>query len=79
MVARMKAMPTNDDCFGQQRIREDGLFLCPSHLFQVKSPEESTHAWDCYKLLATTPADDAWQPIAESQCELLKTGHVGGK
>jgi len=33
VVARMKAMPTDDDCFGQQRIREDGLFLCPVYLF----------------------------------------------
>ena len=76
VVARMKAMPTNDDCFGQQRIREDGLFLCPAYLFQVKSPTESTHPWDCYKLLATTPADEAWEPLAEDQCTLLKAGRM---
>ena len=79
VVARMKAMPTDDDCFGRQRIREDGLFLCPTYLFQVKAPAESAYPWDYYKLLATTPADEAWEPLAESQCALLKTGRVGGQ
>ena len=76
VVARMKTMPTDDDCFGQQRIREDGLFLCPSYLFQVKAPEDSTHPWDCYKLLATTPADEAWEPLDENLCTLLKGGNM---
>ena len=79
VVTRMKAMPTDDDCFGQQRIREDGLFLCPAYLFQVKSPAESTHPWDCYKLLATTPADEAWEPLAADQCALLRTGQMGAQ
>ena len=78
VVARMKAMPTDDDCFGRQRVREDGLFLCPAYLFQVKSPAESAYPWDYYKLLATTPADEAWEPLAESQCALLGTGRMVG-
>lgn len=42
VVARMKAMPTDDDCFGRGRIREDGRKLHPAYLFQVKTPAEST-------------------------------------
>ena len=38
-VARMKAMPTDDDCFGPGRIREDGRKIHPCFLFQVKKPE----------------------------------------
>jgi branched-chain amino acid transport system substrate-binding protein len=72
VVTRMRAMPTDDDCFGQQRIREDGLFLCPAFLFQVKLPAESAYPWDFYKLLATTTADEAWEPLSESECSLLK-------
>ncbi len=79
VVTRMKALPTDDDCFGRQHIREDGLFLCPAYLFQVKSPTESTHPWDYYKLMATTPADEAWEPLAESQCALLKSGRMDGQ
>jgi branched-chain amino acid transport system substrate-binding protein len=44
VVARMKAMPTDDDCFGPGRIREDGRTLHPAYLFQVKTPAESTRA-----------------------------------
>ena len=72
VVTRMKAMPTDDDCFGQQRIREDGLFLCPAFLFQVKSPADSEYPWDFYKPLATTTADETWEPLSESQCSLLE-------
>jgi branched-chain amino acid transport system substrate-binding protein len=41
IVSRMKAMPTDDDCFGHAHIREDGLLMVPSYLFQVKTPAES--------------------------------------
>ncbi|HEX2942055.1 MAG TPA: ABC transporter substrate-binding protein, partial [Rhodopila sp.] len=55
-VARMKAMPTDDDCFGPGRIREDGRKIHPAYLFEVKQPSESKHEWDLFKLLSTTQA-----------------------
>lgn len=72
MVARMKATPTNDDCFGPGRIRADGRKLCPAYLFEVKKPSESKGPWDYYKLLATTPADEAFRPLSASACPLVK-------
>ena len=72
-VARMKAMPTDDDCFGQGRIREDGRKLHPTYLFQVKAPAESTDAWDVLKLVTTTPADHAFRPLGEGGCPLVKS------
>jgi branched-chain amino acid transport system substrate-binding protein len=71
-VARMKAIPTDDDCFGPGRIREDGRKIHPVYLFEVKKPSESTHAWDLYKLIATTPAEDGWRPLSEGACPLVK-------
>ena len=71
-VARMKAMPTDDDAFGPGEIREDGRKLHPSHLFEVKKPEESRGAWDYYKLLATTPADQAFRPAGGGGCPLVR-------
>jgi len=71
VVAAMKAMPTDDDCFGQCSIRADGRFLCPVYLFQVKTPGESKGPWDLYDLVATTPADRAWRPLAEGGCPLV--------
>ncbi len=71
-VARMKATPTDDDCFGRGSIRVDGRKLCPSYLFEVKKPSESKGPWDYYKLLATTPADEAFRPLAAGGCPLVK-------
>src|SRR3954469_7245655 len=62
-VARMKRMPTDDDAFGPGRIREDGRGVFPGYLFQVKTPAESTGAWDLYKLISTLPAEEAVRPL----------------
>jgi branched-chain amino acid transport system substrate-binding protein len=70
-VARMKAMPTDDDCFGQGHIREDGRKIHPSYLFEAKAPAESTGPWDGLKLIATTPADQAFRPLDKGGCSLV--------
>ncbi len=71
-VARMKAMPTDDDVFGQGTIREDGRKIHPCYLFKVKTPAESKGAWDYYKLLATVPADEAFRPLKDGGCSFIK-------
>jgi branched-chain amino acid transport system substrate-binding protein len=71
-MARMRALPTDDDAFGPGRIREDGRKLHPAFLLQVKSPEESRAPWDYYKLLQTTPAEQAFRPLAEGGCPLVR-------
>ena len=71
-VARMKATPTDDDCFGNGSIRQDGVALHPAYLWQVKKPSESKGPWDYLKLLATTPADQAFRPLNETGCPLVK-------
>lgn len=71
-INRMKAMPGEDDCFGKFKIREDGRNMVPSYLFQVKKPSESKGPWDYYKLMATTPADQAFRPLDEGRCPFIK-------
>ena len=73
VVNRMKAMPCDDDAFGAGRIREDGRKLCPSYLFEVKSPAESKAPWDYYKLVQTTPAEEAFRPMSEGNCPLVRS------
>jgi branched-chain amino acid transport system substrate-binding protein len=70
-VARMKAMPTDDDAFGPGSIREDGRVLHPSFLWEVKTPAESKYPWDYFKPIATTPADQAFRPLAEGHCSMV--------
>ena len=72
-VNRMKAIPTADDCFGAGSIRIDGRKLCPSYLWQVKTPGESKGPWDYYKPVASTPADQAFRPLDKGGCSLVKS------
>src|SRR5689334_3211623 len=60
VVAKMKEIPTDDPLFGKGTIRADGRKTQPAYLFEVKSPAESKHPGDFYKLRATIPADEAF-------------------
>ncbi len=73
VVERMKAMPTDDDCFGKGRIRIDGRKIHPSYLFEAKKPSESKQPWDVAKMIATTPAEEAFRPLNEGGCPLVKS------
>jgi branched-chain amino acid transport system substrate-binding protein len=70
VVAKMKAMPTDDKLFGKGRVREDGSVLHPIYLFQVKSPEESKGEWDYFKLVASLPPEEAFGPMNKA-CPLV--------
>ncbi len=72
-IARMKAMPTDDDAFGPGSIRSDGRKLHPSYLFEVKTPAESRAPWDYYKLLGTTSAAESFRPLADGGCALPRS------
>jgi branched-chain amino acid transport system substrate-binding protein len=72
VAERMKAMPTDDDVFGPGSVRADGRKIHPAYLFEVKSPAESKGPWDYYKLAGTVPAAEAFRPLAEGGCPLVK-------
>ena len=72
VVDAMKAMPTEDPLFGQGSIREDGRKLHPMYLLTTKTPAESKSKWDVFKPVRTIPAAEAWRPLAEGGCPLVK-------
>jgi len=72
VVAKMKEAPTDDALFGKGSIRADGRKIHPAYLFEVKKPSESKGPWDYYTLIGTTPADQAFRPLSESACPLVK-------
>jgi branched-chain amino acid transport system substrate-binding protein len=72
VIAKMKALPTDDPLFGKGTIREDGRKIHPMYLFEVKRPSESNGPWDFYKLRATIPAAEAFRPMGQGGCPLLK-------
>ncbi len=69
----MRRMPTDDDAFGPGRIREDGRKMHPAYLFEVKSPAESRGPWDYFKLRATVGTEEAWRPLNEGGCPLVRS------
>ena len=72
VVEKMKSMPSDDKLFGKGEIQPNGRALHPAYLFEVKSPAESKGPWDYYKLIGTTPGDQAFRPLSESVCPLVK-------
>jgi len=68
----MRATPINDFFAKNGTIREDGRMVHDMYLYEVKKPAESERAWDYYKPIAEIPADQAFLPLAESKCPLVK-------
>ena len=72
VVARMKALPVDDDAFGQSRVREDGRNLFRAYLLQAKAPGQSRGEWDLYNVLTSLSGDEAAVPLAEGKCPLVQ-------
>ena len=71
VVARMKAMPTDDPLFGKGEIRADGRAIHDLYLFEVKPPNESKRPYDYYKLLRAIPGNEAFRPLSAGGCPLV--------
>ena len=72
VMKKMKELPINDLFAKKGRLRQDGRMIHDMYLFEVKKPGESKYPWDYYKLVATIPAEQAFKPLADSACPLVK-------
>ena len=72
VMAQMRATPINDFMTHDGTLRIDGRVLRDMYLFQVKKPEESKGEWDLYKLVAKIPAAEAFRPLSDGGCPLVK-------
>jgi branched-chain amino acid transport system substrate-binding protein len=72
VMEKMRATPINDFFVKNGTIRDDGRMVHDMYLYEVKKPAESKGAWDYYKPAAEIPADQAFLPLAESKCPLVK-------
>jgi len=70
VVARMKAMPTDDDCFGKTVIRADGRAMVTPYLLQAKKPAESKGEWDVFNVLSSLTPEESSPPVGA--CALVK-------
>jgi branched-chain amino acid transport system substrate-binding protein len=72
VMKKMKEMPVNDFFAKDGKIRNDGRMVHDMYLAQVKKPEESKYPWDYYHIRQVIPGDQAFQPLQESRCPLVK-------
>ncbi len=68
---QMKKMPI--DYFGHPgSIRADGRVVYPVTLYEVKKPADSKYAWDYLKPVRQVHADQAFRPLKDGDCPLVK-------
>lgn len=72
VVEAMKAIPTDDPLFKKGTIRADGRKIHDLFLLQAKSPAESKSKYDLAKVATRIPGNDAFRPLAEGGCPLVK-------
>lgn len=72
VIAQMKKIPVNDFMTKNGTIREDGRMMRDMYLLQAKKPSESKSEWDLMNVVATIPAEEAFRPLSESECPLIK-------
>ncbi|MGY3588619.1 branched-chain amino acid transport system substrate-binding protein [Bradyrhizobium sp. USDA 4341] len=72
VLAKMRATPVRDAFTDNGVVREDGRMVHSMFLFEVKKPEESKAPWDYYKVLAEVPGDQAFRPMKDGGCPLIK-------
>lgn len=72
VMAKMREMPVNDFYAKNGRVRLDGRMVHDMYFVQVKTPAESTEPWDYYKVLETIPGDQAFRPLDQGGCPVVK-------
>jgi len=72
VITQMKATPVTDFFAQNGKVREDGRMVHDMYLFELKTPEESKSEWDLYKLIATVPGDEAFRPLDQGGCPLVR-------
>jgi branched-chain amino acid transport system substrate-binding protein len=76
VAAKMRELPVNDFMTVNGHIREDGRLLRDFYLFEAKAPTESNGEWDLMKPVQKLSGEEAFRPLSESECPLIKTAQA---
>ena len=74
VMKTLREMPIKDAYARNATLRADGKLIHDTYLVSVKSPQESKGPWDYYTIVRTVPGDQAFSPLSESKCPLVKKG-----
>ncbi|WP_149537743.1 ABC transporter substrate-binding protein [Siccirubricoccus phaeus] len=72
VAAKMRELPVDDVFAHGGRVRADGRHVHDVHLMEVKKPADSSSPWDLYRILATIPGEQAFRPLNEGGCPLVR-------
>ena len=72
VLAEMRKLPINDFMTKNGSIRADGRVIRDMYLMQAKTPQESKGEWDLARIIATVPGNEAFRPMSEGGCPLVK-------
>lgn len=72
VMAQLKKMKINDMFVKDGYIREDGVMVHDMFVMQVKTAQESKYPWDYYKLVKKMTGEEAFGPLSDSTCPLVK-------
>ena len=73
VVEFLKSGPVKDSLLGDGVVRSDGRMTHPVQIYQVKTPAESKEPWDYFKTIDEVPGDQAFRPLSQSECPMVKT------
>jgi branched-chain amino acid transport system substrate-binding protein len=74
VMAAMRGMPVEDMFAPHGVIRADGQMVHDMYFMRVKAPADSKSAWDVFEILHTIQGDQAFPPLAGSECPLVAKG-----
>ncbi|BBC01022.1 MULTISPECIES: ABC transporter substrate-binding protein [Bradyrhizobium] len=72
VMAKMRELPVENTFVHGARLREDGRVIRDMYLARVKKPSDSKEPWDYLEIVKTIRGEDAYRPVSESKCALLK-------
>jgi len=72
VIKTLRSMPIHDAYARNATLRADGKLIHDTYVVEVKSPAQSSGAWDYYKIIETVSGERSFMPLSESACYLVK-------
>ncbi len=72
VMEQLKKAKINDMFTTNGYIRADGVMVHDMYVMQVKTPDESKYPWDYYKVVKKMSGEEAFGPLSDSTCPLVK-------
>jgi branched-chain amino acid transport system substrate-binding protein len=73
VLEKMHSMPVDDFYARGAMLRADNKLVHDFYFVEVKKPADVKNPWEYYNVVQKIPASDAYLPLSQSKCPLLKS------